>query len=124
MTASDSQARTLMGEASSVFCRTQRANPLIAGEDVATIVLQHGGEGASPVVGGGTTVVTASYAPTEAPFAFPQTAIRIVGVHGQDGMRHGACSTCMLRMMRALRTMSALKLRLRWSFLLTSGRRR
>jgi predicted dehydrogenase len=82
-------ARTLMGEASSVFCRTQRVNPAIMGEDVATIVLQHdgvqepGSSGAvAPVVGGGTTVVAASYAPTEAPFAFPQTAIRVVGSKG------------------------------------------
>ena len=79
-------ARTLMGEASSVFCRTQRVNPAIKGEDVATIVLQHDQGsavgGAAPVVGGGTTVVTASYAPTEAPSAFPQTAIRVVGEKG------------------------------------------
>ena len=76
-------ARTLMGEATSVFCRTQRVNQAIAGEDVATIVLQHDrGSADVPAVGGGTTVVTASYAPTEAPFSFPQTAVRVVGDKG------------------------------------------
>ena len=62
-------ARFLMGDARRVACTTASVTPGIRGEDVATVLLDHG-EGAS-------SVVTLSYASRLEHARFPQTAVRI-----------------------------------------------
>jgi D-apiose dehydrogenase len=68
-------ARSLFGEADSLYCRTRKVHADIQGEDVATIVLEMGGQ----------TVVTINMAYAENFLereAFPQTFIFIEGEHG------------------------------------------
>lgn len=67
-------ARFFLGEVEQLYARTQRVNPGIRGEDVATIVLD--------VAGGRTCVVEASYASRLEHEVFPQTLIRIEGSDG------------------------------------------
>lgn len=66
-------ARFLFGEASSVYAHTQRINPHIQGEDVATVVTRHGL----------CTVVTQmSYASRTEREKFPETFIFVEGSEG------------------------------------------
>jgi predicted dehydrogenase len=67
-------ARCFMGEAKGVSCWTRRVNPRIRGEDVATLVLDHGS--------GRTSIVDCSYATHRVPDPWPQT---LVTVEGRDG---------------------------------------
>lgn len=67
-------ARCFMGEAHGVSCWTKRVNPRIRGEDVATLVLDHGA--------GRTSIVDCSYATHRVPDPWPQT---LVTVEGSDG---------------------------------------
>lgn len=67
-------ARFLMGEAQGVFCRTQRIKRGIAGEDAATILLDHDG--------GAVSVLDISYASRRDPDPFPQTLGEIEGTEG------------------------------------------
>lgn len=67
-------ARFIFGEAHSVFCRTQRIKPGIAGEDMATILLGH--------ESGATSIVDFSYASRRDPETFPQTLVEIEGRNG------------------------------------------
>jgi len=67
-------ARALMGEAISVAARTQRVNPAIRGEDVATILLGH--------ESGASSVVDCSYASRLEREPFPQTLIEIDATGG------------------------------------------
>lgn len=67
-------ARFLLGDVHSLSATTQRVNPRIAGEDVATVLLQHRG--------GATSVVDCSYATARAEELFPQTLIEIDGSQG------------------------------------------
>lgn len=69
-----------MGEVETVYCRTQRVNPAITGEDVATITLGH--------PGGATSVVDCSYASSQAPDPFPQTLVRVDGAEGSVVVGH------------------------------------
>ena len=64
-------ARCFMGEVTSLRCQTQRVNPAIAGEDVATIVMEH--------ESGGSSVVDCSYATAHTPDPFPRTWIQLEG---------------------------------------------
>lgn len=73
-------ARFLFGDALSVSARTKRVNPRIKGEDVATILLDHGDGVAS--------VVDCSYATQLEKELFPQTLLEIDGTSGT--MRLGA----------------------------------
>src|SRR3546814_144192 len=57
-------ARLVMGEAATLTCRTQRVNPAVRGEDVATILLGH--------TSGATSVVDCSYATPVHDELFPQ----------------------------------------------------
>lgn len=66
--------RFLLGEAHGVFCRTQRIKPGIAGEDAATILLDHDG--------GAVSVLDISYASRRDPDPFPQTLGEIEGTEG------------------------------------------
>lgn len=67
-------ARYLMGDATTISASTQRVNPKIKGEDVATMLLRH--------VGGATSVVDCSYASPRSEELFPQTLLEIDGDAG------------------------------------------
>jgi predicted dehydrogenase len=66
--------RAIMGEAETLYCVTQRVNPAVAGEDVATTVIRH--------ESGGTSIVDCSYSSRRLPELFPQTILRVEGAHG------------------------------------------
>lgn len=67
-------ARFLFGEATLVSATTQRVNPKIRGEDVATLLLRH--------EGGATSVVDCSYATALPHELFPQTLVEVDGSEG------------------------------------------
>jgi D-apiose dehydrogenase len=67
-------ARFLMGDVKNVSARIKRVNPNIKGEDVATILLDHGNGVAS--------VVDCSYATKLETEAFPETLIELDGSKG------------------------------------------
>ena len=67
-------ARFLMGEATRLYCQAQSVKPGIAGEDMATIVLQHSG--------GATSIVECSYASPIHPDPFPQLSLQVEGTSG------------------------------------------
>ncbi|MBS10297.1 MAG: oxidoreductase [Gemmatimonadetes bacterium] len=67
-------ARFFLGEVEQLYARSQRVNPDIRAEDVATIVMD--------VAGGKTCVVEASYASKLEHEVFPQTLIKIEGERG------------------------------------------
>jgi len=67
-------ARFLFGDATSMTARTRRINPDIAGEDVATMLLDH--------EGGITSIVDVSYATKLPEEPFPETFVEIDGTKG------------------------------------------
>ena len=67
-------ARYLFGDASRMTARTRRVNPDIAGEDVATMLLDHDG--------GLTSIVDVSYASKLPVEPFPETFVEIDGTKG------------------------------------------
>lgn len=67
-------ARFLMGDAHNVSARIKRVNPKIKGEDVATMLLDHGH--------GATSVVDCSYATRLETEPFPETLIELDGSLG------------------------------------------
>jgi D-apiose dehydrogenase len=67
-------ARCFMGDARAVSCWTKRVNPNIRGEDVATMILDHGHER--------TSIVDCSYATHQVPDPWPQTLVTIEGTDG------------------------------------------
>lgn len=67
-------ARFLLGDAANVSARIKRVNPNIRGEDVATVLLDHGK--------GVTSVVDCSYATQLEEELFPQTLIELDGSKG------------------------------------------
>jgi predicted dehydrogenase len=67
-------ARALFGDVRRVSATTQRINPVIKGEDVATMLLDHNG--------GVTSVVDCSYATRRQPETFPQSLIEVDGDTG------------------------------------------
>lgn len=66
--------RFLFGEASSLYCLTKKVNPLIKGEDVASILME--------MQGGTHCHAEMSYASVLEKEAFPQTLILVEGSHG------------------------------------------
>lgn len=74
-------ARILMGEATRLHCRTQRINPAVTGEDVATIALDHEGDRVS--------LVDMSFATRSVPDPFPQTILRVEGDDGTVELLEG-----------------------------------
>ncbi|MGX9180211.1 Gfo/Idh/MocA family protein [Mesorhizobium sp. BHbdii] len=66
--------RFLLGDVSTITTRTARINPEIAGEDVATMLMDH--------ESGATSVVDCSYATKLATEPFPQTLVEIDGSGG------------------------------------------
>jgi len=67
-------ARFFMGEATRLYCRTQRLNPRVTGEDAATLVLDH--------ASGAVSVVEISFFAHLDPDPFPQTLVRVEGDRG------------------------------------------
>ncbi|MER9303884.1 Gfo/Idh/MocA family oxidoreductase [Mesorhizobium sp. M0293] len=67
-------ARFLLGDVTTITTRTIRINPEIAGEDVATMLMDHNS--------GATSVVDCSYATKLATEPFPETLIEIDGSDG------------------------------------------
>ncbi|TIV95146.1 MAG: Gfo/Idh/MocA family oxidoreductase, partial [Mesorhizobium sp.] len=74
-------ARFLLGDVSSLTARTTRVNPAIAGEDVATVLMDH--------EGGATSVVDCSYATKLATEPFPETLIELDGSDGTIRLAQG-----------------------------------
>lgn len=74
-------ARFLLGDVSSLTARTKRVNRSIAGEDVATMLMDH--------EGGATSVVDCSYATKLAVEPFPETLIEIDGSDGTIRLAQG-----------------------------------
>ncbi|MER9251201.1 Gfo/Idh/MocA family oxidoreductase [Mesorhizobium sp. M0598] len=74
-------ARFLLGDVSTVTARTARINPGIAGEDVATMLMDH--------TSGATTMVDCSYASKLATEPFPETLIEIDGSDGTIRLAQG-----------------------------------
>jgi D-apiose dehydrogenase len=74
-------ARFLLGDALNVSARINRVNPNIKGEDVATILLDHGG--------GVACVVDCSYATKLEIEAFPETLIELDGSKGSLRLGQG-----------------------------------
>ncbi|TIV60742.1 Gfo/Idh/MocA family oxidoreductase [Mesorhizobium sp.] len=74
-------ARFLLGDVSSLTARTARINPNIAGEDVATMLMDH--------EGGATSVVDCSYATKLGVEPFPETLIELDGSDGTIRLAQG-----------------------------------
>lgn len=74
-------ARFLLGDVESLTARTMRVNPAIAGEDVATMLMDH--------EGGATSVVDCSYATKLATEPFPETVVEIDGSDGTIRLAQG-----------------------------------
>ncbi len=74
-------ARFLLGDVSTITTRTARINPDIAGEDVATMLMDH--------ESGATSVVDCSYATKLAVEPFPETLIEIDGSDGTIRLAQG-----------------------------------
>jgi predicted dehydrogenase len=72
--------RALMGDVTRVAATTQRVNPAIKGEDVATILLSHAGA---------TSVVDCFYATKRSPETFPETLLEIDGDQGSLYLKAG-----------------------------------
>ena len=67
-------ARALFGDVARISATKRRINPLIRGEDVATMFLEH--------TGGATCIVDCSYATRRQIEAFPETVIEVDGNKG------------------------------------------
>lgn len=74
-------ARFLLGDVSTITARTARINQAIAGEDVATMLMDH--------ASGATSVVDCSYASRLATEPFPETLIEIDGSDGTIRLAQG-----------------------------------
>jgi D-apiose dehydrogenase len=78
-------ARFLFGEASSLFCHTQRVHPDICGEDVATVTMRMAGTGT--VEGGATVVCNMAYAENFLEHdRFPETFVFVEGEKGSAAL--------------------------------------
>jgi D-apiose dehydrogenase len=74
-------ARFLFGDVDNMNARMKRVNPNIKGEDVATIMLDHGS--------GVTSIVDCSYASIREVEAFPETLLEIDGTQGSLKLNQG-----------------------------------
>ena len=74
-------ARCMLGDVTSLTARTKRVNPAIAGEDVATILMDH--------EGGATSIVDCSYATKLSAEPFPETLIELDGSEGTIRLQQG-----------------------------------
>lgn len=67
-------SRALFGDVARISATTRSINPVVNGEDVATMLLEH--------QNGATSVVDCSYATKREPETFPQSLLEIDGEHG------------------------------------------
>lgn len=67
-------SRHLVGEATTISCRTQRLNPIVRGEDAFTALVGH--------ASGATSVIDCSFFSKLTPHRFPQTTAWIEGAAG------------------------------------------
>ena len=74
-------ARFLLGDVTRVSAQLKRVNPMIKGEDVATILLEH--------QSGTTSVVDCSYATRQEVEPFPETLLEVDGSLGSLRLRQG-----------------------------------
>ncbi len=74
-------ARFLLGDVKAMTARTQRVNPAIRGEDVATMLLDH--------ESGVTSIVDVSYATKQSVEPFPETLVEIDGSAGSLRLLQG-----------------------------------
>jgi D-apiose dehydrogenase len=74
-------ARVFMGEATHVFCETQRRNPKVKAEDTATMMLRH--------ESGAVSVVEITYEARKLPDSFPETLLEIEGPRGAVVVKPG-----------------------------------
>jgi len=74
-------ARSLLGDVSTISATTNRINPKIKGEDVATMLLKH--------KNGASSVVDCSYSTKRLPETFPQTLLEIDGDQGSLRLEAG-----------------------------------
>ena len=74
-------ARCMMGDVKSLSARTQRINPAIAGEDAATMMLDH--------ESGAASIVDCSYATRLSKEPFPETLIELDGTKGTIRLSQG-----------------------------------
>lgn len=74
-------ARFLMGDVRQLTARTSRVNPVIRGEDVATVLLDH--------ENGTHSIVDCSYATTLSTDPFPETIIELDGTEGTLRLQQG-----------------------------------
>ena len=74
-------ARCMLGDVKGLTARTKRVNPAIAGEDVATILLDHDS--------GATSIVDCSYATRLSKEPFPETLIELDGTEGTIRLHQG-----------------------------------
>ena len=74
-------ARCMLGDVARLTARTKRVNPAIAGEDVATILMDH--------EGGATSIVDCSYATRLSKEPFPETLIELDGTKGSIRLSQG-----------------------------------
>jgi predicted dehydrogenase len=74
-------ARFFLGDVATINARTARVNPSIAGEDVATVLMDH--------EDGATSVVDCSYATRLATEPFPETIVEIDGSEGTVRLEQG-----------------------------------
>lgn len=74
-------ARFYLGEVSQLYCRTDRINPSVRGEDAVIILLDH--------ADGAKSVVDFSFYTHTEPDPFPQTLVRIEGDRGTVELHEG-----------------------------------
>lgn len=74
-------ARCMLGDVTNLTARTKRVNPAIAGEDVATILMDH--------ASGATSIVDCSYATRLLKEPFPETLIELDGPAGTIRLHQG-----------------------------------
>jgi predicted dehydrogenase len=77
--------RHLVGEATTLACRTQSLNPIVRGEDAFTALVGHHG--------GATSVVECSFYSKLTPHRFPQTTAWIEGDRGTIDLNEGFAMT-------------------------------
>ena len=74
-------ARVFMGEVERVSCEMQRRNPMVRGEDTATMMLRH--------LSGAVSIVECTYECRKLPDAFPETLLEIEGDNGAIVVKPG-----------------------------------